>query len=324
MEGQVLQGTEGFRKASLSMKFTPNFNERLQKEIRGRLDSRQLPAYLLEALDHLEAGVESGLEGYGMDAGLESIIKAHNRPSLIIQDNQFEVPVSGVWEEVLTDHRAQLDGALPAIGRIEVTNHPHFTWVGTGVLLRPSVVVTNRHVAIEFAERKGDGVVWKMYPAGQASSQIDFRVEHDESATEHYDVLDILHLENDDGLDIAILRIADPGREPLALSFGAADDDMVAAVGYPKRQIDIAPDAEPTMENIFHGIYEVKRLAPGRLTRVTEGELRHDCSTLTGSSGSALLEFDEGKVVGLHFFGGVLSNRAVSASELDRLLAAAS
>ena len=36
-------------------------------------------------------------------------------------------------------------------GRIEVDNHPDLTWVGTGWLLADDVVVTNRHVASEFA-----------------------------------------------------------------------------------------------------------------------------------------------------------------------------
>ena len=68
---------------------------------------------------------------------------------------------------------------------------------------------------------------------------------------------------------------------------------------------------------IFGGIYGVKRLHPGKVMGVRERYVTHDCSTLGGNSGSAVVAFETGFVVGLHFGGNFRSrNFAVKASTL--------
>ena len=58
------------------------------------------------------------------------------------------------------------------------------------------------------------------------------------------------------------------------------------------------------MEDIFKGVYDVKRLAPGFITDPGQGfVIQHDCTTLGGNSGSPVLDVESGQVVGLHFSG---------------------
>ncbi|MBH8784395.1 DNA/RNA non-specific endonuclease, partial [Pseudomonas aeruginosa] len=91
-------------------------------------------------------------------------------------------------------------------------------------------------------------------------------------------------------------------------------------VGYPAR--DSRNDAG-AMEDIFGNIYDVKRFAPGEVVGLPHDAwyLTHDCSTLGGNSGSAVLSIDGGEVVGLHFGGQFRkTNYAVKASVIRSLL----
>ncbi|HYP25836.1 MAG TPA: hypothetical protein VE262_03875 [Blastocatellia bacterium] len=60
---------------------------------------------------------------------------------------------SVVRRDRLHTAKPALDAVIPAVGRVEVTNHPGYTWVGTGWLIGEDVIVTNHHVAREFALR---------------------------------------------------------------------------------------------------------------------------------------------------------------------------
>ena len=87
---------------------------------------------------------------------------------------------------------------------------------------------------------------------------------------------------------------------PLALSEeDGLEDQIVGAIGYAAWDGD-RNDRE-VMDRIFDGVYEVKRLHPGEIMSVQEGYLNHDCSTLGGNSGSAILDFQTGQAVALHY-----------------------
>ncbi|WP_315816255.1 hypothetical protein [Paraflavitalea speifideaquila] len=65
----------------------------------------------------------------------------------------------------------------------------------------------------------------------------------------------------------------------------------------------------------------VKRLAPGKITNVTPTRIFHNCSTLGGCSGSAVIDLNTGNAVGLHFAGRFLqSNYAVPTALLAQKL----
>jgi hypothetical protein len=71
----------------------------------------------------------------------------------------------------------------------------------------------------------------------------------------------------------------------------------VFAVGYP--EWDGRRNEPQPMSQIFHDIYNVKRLQPGTITKVTAAQKQfdHDCSTLGGNSGSCVIDLDTAKVV---------------------------
>ena len=51
-----------------------------------------------------------------------------------------------------------------------------------------------------------------------------------------------------------------------------------------------------------------------------EVEVFHDCSTLGGNSGSAVVELDSGRVAGIHFKGGLRRNYAIAAPRVRERL----
>jgi S1-C subfamily serine protease len=259
--------------------------------------------------------------------GLEAIIVLEGRPPLFIQGGDFvRAPVEWL---LLNDHRDEIKASIARVGRVEVVGHPDFEWIGTGFLAGPDAIITNRHVAREFARAEGDE--WR-FEAGMSAS-LDFNEEHGALAPLEFDITGIVGIH--DHFDLAVLRIAPTGGEgrplpdPLLVAArqpGTVADRQVYVVGYPAWD---GRRNDPTyMRQIFSNIYDVKRLQPGLITGWTDGSDKfvHDCSTLGGNSGSPVFDLETHQVVGLHFGGRYLSgNNAVPLWRLtdDRLLRAA-
>jgi endonuclease G len=94
----------------------------------------------------------------------------------------------------------------------------------------------------------------------------------------------------------------------------------VAVIGYPAR--DGRRNPGPDMARIYGDVYDVKRLAPGSLTKIDENYVYHDCTTLGGNSGSAVIDLKTGRALGLHFSGSFKkTNYAVPAPVVKKLLA---
>ncbi len=251
----------------------------------------------------------------------EAIVLAFGRPVLLVQNRtvnvppRFEDPQSEVWRQRLNNARDRLSAVIPAIGRINVRNHPDLDWVGTGWLVAPDIIATNRHVAQEFAFRQaGAGspptFVFKKHPEGaMMRTRIDFLSEHQQEVDEaEFRVESVLHIEDEAGPDVAFLRLAtsspadNPLSAPVPLSNAAPNQgQQVAVIGYPARDSRVSDPR--AMLRIFGGIFDVKRLAPGVIQRVTESFVTHDCTTLGGNSGSAVIDLETGQAVALHFAG---------------------
>jgi endonuclease G len=336
------------------MKLAADFEERLARELAARTRSGQLPRGMLEPLRQVPARELLSLGGAGRGPGgrwhdlrfriesidqpsppgidwdrllqepeaqarIQTVVQAFGRPSLLIQDHTFTPPVSDTWGRLLTTHREALDGAIPAVGRIEVGAR----WFGTGVLVAPGVVATNRHVAHQFVAHQPAGWTWAPGVGGPgAAARIDFRREHGRSAVEAFELGDVLHLEDEEGPDLAFFSVATAGltAAPLELAPGAEPDDAVAVVGYTSRVSGMAPEVDEILADIFGTTYDVKRLAPGRVLRSEADRLAHDCSTQGGNSGSALVDIATGALAGIHFEGGLRENYAVPAVELQARL----
>jgi S1-C subfamily serine protease len=262
---------------------------------------------------------------------LETIVVRTGRPVLLVQDGDYrlEGPESDFWRDRLgqASVRAVMKRVIGAVGRVEVENHPGLTWVGTGWVIGDGLIVTNRHVAEEFATRSRSMFTFRRGVGGPLmSASMDFNEESGAADPREFKVLDILHIEDDAGVDMAILKIDKRSEGGLKLPDmlrlarnGSVEKQFVATVGYPAADSRI-PDQD-LVRRLFGDVYDVKRMAPGQIARPRDGLVLHDCSTLGGNSGSPIVDLANGDVVGLHFAGLFLrENRGVPAAAIKRVL----
>jgi len=259
----------------------------------------------------------------------ESIVMRTQRPVLAILEDQAVLEFqneaeSTTWKERLTDAKQFLDSAIQSVGRIELTGS-EYDWIGTGWLVHDNILVTNRHVANEFAERKGEGFAFRMGSDGAMTASVDFLQEIGNTDTLVFKLVRPLFI-NAEGPDVSFFEIEvlsgnSKVAKPIALAKKPRSTKNVAVVGYPAYDSRI-PDTD-LMERIYGRTYNKKRLAPGGVTRVEQLSLLHDCTTLGGNSGSAVVDLDSGEAVGLHFSGKFMTaNYAVRSDIVKRLLAA--
>ncbi|WP_198174206.1 DNA/RNA non-specific endonuclease [Mesorhizobium xinjiangense] len=238
----------------------------------------------------------------------EAIIFREGYPSLLVRNGDYEEPKLATWRRRIDPHRAAIRGAIANVGRIELTGHPQFNWIGTGWVLDEDVVVTNRHVARIFADPASD---FARFRPGVAAD-IDFFEEHENTRELVAAISEIIHVEAPGGADMALLRL-DPrkaaalGLTPIPLSERPPQTGYIGVIGYPAR--DPRNDAGD-MSRIFDDIYDKKRFAPGSVmdTAATPLTFTHNCTTLGGNSGSAVIDVASGHAVGLHF-GGLQGDR---------------
>ncbi|QES09572.1 serine protease [Streptomyces venezuelae] len=298
--------------------------------------AREERARVLEAgvsgLEKLAAHREDELDG-DESFGVEAIVLMEGRPAILVQRQDF-APQHDEWA-VLDGQRPAIRESLARIGRVEVSGHPRLDWIGTAFLVGPRTVMTNRHVAVEFARSADDGGRWA-FEYGM-SARVDPAEElpvdgvAPPASPAPYEVTEIIGIHPD--VDMALLRVepaADGGLPtPLAVAADApasVPGRPVYVVGYPAW--DGRRNEPESMRRIFMDVYNVKRLQPGVATEFTPGGLvmKHDCSTLGGNSGSPVLDLTDHRVLGLHFGGRYRTgNFAVPLWELvdDPLLAAA-
>ncbi len=244
----------------------------------------------------------------------------NDRPELIFKDAESEV-----WKERLQKATDQIHRAVLASGRVEVQHHPTFDWIGTGWLVREDIIVTNRHVAQEFARRHGTQFRFRQGTLGRTMrASVDFLEELGRTDDRTFQLKQVLHIEDDNGPDMALLKVEQNGALELAEPIGLSPHvviagQQVATIGYPARDSRI-PELD-LMEDIFGDVFDKKRLAPGQVIRITKRDLQHDCSTLGGNSGSVVLDLESGEAVGLHFAGRFLeANFAVPAAIIQQRL----
>jgi hypothetical protein len=259
----------------------------------------------------------------------ESIVRPEARPVLVIRDNrattEFLGPDSQVWAGRIQEAQAILDRAIPSVGRVEVSNNPSYSWVGTGWLVADDIIVTNRHVAREFGRRGSSGFVFRLgINGGPQSARVDFLEEFQRATSLEFGVVAILWIASPSDPDVAFMRVRRQtgGRSlpsPISLAVSVDVDTFVATIGYPARD-DRVPD-QALVQKVFGDVYDKKRLAPGQVTSAGDEEIEHDCSTLGGNSGSVVLNLRTGEAVGLHFAGLFLqANYAVAAPKVRELL----
>lgn len=313
----------------------------------SRLELNQLPPeaqdlIVNEAAPAVEAAFANQPLNFKAQMAVEALVRVDGRPALEVRNGEtvLNTPEAGHWSQLISDHAPALKTVFAAVGRIDLRG----AHVGTGFLVGPNLVLTNRHVAevIAKAFAKPSGDVWLM-KAGEPT--IDFNREIDATARSRFRIvrivragLDPIDMEVDPTkLDAALLEIDPQGIDgghlaaPLNLldpaSLANDDPGEIVSVGYPG-----APGYEPkgpvpssqerkvmaALKRIFNMTYGVKRISPGEIMVVAGGVpdggrrwvFTHDATTLGGASGSCVIRLSggEARVIGLHFGGAWLKH----------------
>ncbi len=251
----------------------------------------------------------------------EAIILPNERPVVDVVNGTYATPPAPFEHLGKKAARTRIQAALPAIGRIELPDHPSLPYGGTGFVVGDGLLMTNRHVAELFA--KGLGREALSFIQGQ-SAAVDFLRERDRPDSLLFGIRKVVMVHP--YWDMALLEVEGlKSVTPLSLSTappGDLDRRDVVVVGYPALDPRNAVDVQNT---IFAGVFNVKRLQPGQLRDVESinsfghpvAAVTHDSSTLGGNSGSAVVDVKTGEVVGVHFAGVYLgANYAVPTHEL--------
>jgi DNA/RNA endonuclease G (NUC1) len=255
---------------------------------------------------------------------LEAIIIPDKRPAVTIRGGDYRVE-HPLWMHLNNEPaKAKLRAAIPSVGRIELPDNPGTPYGGTGFVVGDGLVMTNRHVAEIFCS--GLGRSGLLFSPGQTAA-VDFLKEAGSEAALLLHVRDVMMIHP--YWDMALLRVEGlpTGVRPLRLSTAAPEtlvDRDVAVIGFPafdpRNRVDV-------QNQVFGGVYDVKRLMPGKLTgraairsfgKEVPSSL-HDSSTLGGASGSAVVDVASGEIVALHFAGVYLkTNYGVPTADLAR------
>ncbi|RWX42983.1 endonuclease G [Candidatus Electrothrix aarhusensis] len=328
--GEVMNGHSNLRNIFADKKVMEEIQNRFGSGSgKTELESAVTDGSLVN-LDVLLDGNESALSpGDAPTTQLEAIIEFIGRPPLLIQDGEWETPVLDEVRQRVEQNKEGLLQAIPKVGRVEILGIAKYRpFIGTAWMIDEDVMVTNRHVAELFATRIGNHFTFRHHTSGGPYQvQVDFLREHERTAEFQARIKEVIFLEESSSVrpDMALVRLDGDGLtlpEPLLLDGANPSFDMdIAVIGYP------AQDSRSDffrMERIFNGIYNVKRLSPGKVKGVDfDGKrLLHDCTTLGGNSGSCVLNAETGRVCGLHFAGEYrVRNYAVSVGWLKSRLA---
>jgi endonuclease G len=243
-------------------------------------------------------------------SSLEAIINEKLRPVVDIINDSFLLSDTR-WNHLSNDDaiRNRIEAMLPSVGRIELPGHKSLPYGGTGFVVGDNLIMTNRHVAQIFANGIG-GKNLTFRPGFSAGINFKKEFQQPEEETLQVKQVRLIH----PYWDMALLAVEGlpAKRKPLLLGLADARNlagDEICIVGYPA--FDIRNPT--TVQNaLFSSKYGVKRLQPGELHGAVEtmslGKMvqavGHDCSTLGGNSGSAIIHLASGEVLGLHFGGG--------------------
>lgn len=263
----------------------------------------------------LDAAAEAVLSGNsaellgGTQGLLEAIILDELRPPYLIQNDKIIIHGDYDHKDLIVTNKDMLEERCLNVGRVDLLNDARRPFVGTGWLIEEDLVVTNRHVARTFATQRWSGG-WDMSLnqfGDPLRLEINYIRQHETASSlrRSVEVLEILYVAPNNGPDIALLKVRpNDALVPLEMREGALPEDLpVAAVGYPAWD-GVRNDAA-IMDDVFSNTYNVKRFSPGLATDVVQDGVivLSDYSSLGGNSGSAVLDLETGKVVGLHYAG---------------------
>lgn len=254
---------------------------------------------------------------------LEVIVRVDgSRPSFIIRNGDADRKTSpvGVWESILDASNEFLREAINWVGRIDIPTAEQ-GFAGTGFLVHPDVMVTNRHVLQLITDKNPDGS-WTMKPDVTVDFGHEFRartslrrraVKKVAFAGPKLINSPIDHTK----LDLAVFELeaepqnTDPDPDGYFTINMAPElvtpGTTVYIIGYPG---DPGPFEAPfsLLEQLFRRTFGCKRLAPGIVhasgISLPTTAIAHDATTLGGNSGSpVIIAGREKSVCALHYGG---------------------
>jgi endonuclease G len=258
-------------------------------------------------------------------AALEVFVLLVARPALFVQNGEPKGRPAN-WCEIERDTR-HLREVIAGVGRIQKADG---TRVGTGCLVGDRLLLTNNHVVSDLLDLgqkwkvpdyglrcSAAGAAWRLGPApmfelhGEVGLERTCRAKIVGVRAHHAHVdMALLELEQDPADSRRLVLAAEMPANVIAR--------RIYAIGYPGA-LDRA-----TPSHMFARVFGdektlgAKRFSPGAVIgwldeKLPEQTLLHDASTLPGSSGSCIVDFEEGEVIGLHFGGSFARerNRAV-------------
>ncbi len=288
----------------------------LRNHVKGNKKQLNTLGEIDKAIVHGEEPNESSL------VGMESIVMHHGRPVFFVKDNHIPDIEDTLWQERLAEYQDSISQNIKCTGRIEVNGHPRQAFLdygeeyyaGSCVAVSDSLLLTNRHVALEFCNIDGT-----IKPG--MTVQVDFNEELDRDPDVEIPIEKAVYI--DPILNYAILRthnseplIYSPFAQKMDEQSGIDKDRLSYIIGYPAFDTRNPTDVQ---HRIFQGKYNVKRLAPGRLRNIipasagapstpenappAQPSLVMDYTSLGGNSGSPVFDLQTGTLVGLHYMG---------------------
>lgn len=224
------------------------------------------------------------------------------RPALFVHNGTFAVPESR-WR-ILERSRPELEVAIAAVGRIEYGTPTTERQLGSGFLVAQDIVLTNRHVVEQFAVRQR--TCWSIKSG--VRPRIDFKEEEGSEEADQHEISELIYVSESPGPDIAVLGISSAGdrgqSQPTPVRVAERTvphkDRLVATIGYPK----VSDGTDASLERaMLAGKSGVKRIQPGRVVRTKAPVFAHDCTTVSGSSGSCVVAVKDGAAIGIHYWG---------------------
>lgn len=320
-----------------------DYAEQITKRPVDRDAAERLIKQADSALARVENDGDAAILSPGQVSGFEAVIKTDgSRPVLFVIDGFIDLnqPSVGDFGPRLSVQKEGIQAVCAAVGRVDDPSARPLGYQGTGFMVGQDVVMTNRHV-LHAVSRKRDGLVVRDergVPVLKDGIAVDFHQEVGPARTDRrFPVARVLfegaagalRYRNADGLnfdtlDMALLQLGPvPGQrmpEPLGstpragvpLAALSSQGQSVHLVGFPGNAQSTTPDL---FSKLFAGVKGFKRLAPGEIMEGPGGLpagsdprrwiLTHDCSTLGGNSGSAVVNLDsDGRTtLGLHFAG---------------------
>lgn len=231
------------------------------------------------------------------------------RPSYPVSNN---VPATSLyddsdWKTRTNSRAAALRQAIRCTGRISLPGQI----AGTGFLVAPNLVMTNRHV-LQFITERGNRNTFI------DSAIIDFGCEDLASdGALKTEILKVIYpgeneitTPNHRFMDMALLEIAyrEDLPEPIKICAECEQDagTGIFLIGFPNQQK--APlNAGTVYRDFFENFMGYKKVAPGNIITGNDdwpGRFCHDASTLKGNSGSLVVAIGkENCAMGLHYGG---------------------